>query len=248
MAKAVCPAATDMGADFRQHEIYINLPDPLPDNFRTELIALQENVRTAFSWATNIAIDLVRKKLEAGQLPADDKHAQSAYRAKVITSVFSQRAAWLSQNEHTDINNPIDVKRTDFNVNYLLNDLSQLRPAPPGWAGIADVLKSYGESVKSNLSKDITKLFYWLAIAYFTFDAATRKIGVDIEISDIEVKTTRHNQDSLGQTPHAVVVDMVKVEPTFAAVQYGFNNETFEKLKDSIQKTLHDMALVNVRG
>lgn len=65
--------------------LLVNMPSPLPDALHAELTNPRENVRSNFSWVTNLAIDQMRKRPAA----VKDKHPKPSYHS---SPAFPKRA------------------------------------------------------------------------------------------------------------------------------------------------------------
>lgn len=250
---------TSTGADGLQpHEVNVDIPFPLSPKLIVDLSDLRDNVRTTFAWASNVATDLVRKKRSSGELPRTDRHGELAYHAKVMSAVFDKRASWLISSVNTNISSPFDIRKSDFSPEVLVRYLSTMKPPPPPMSGAVEFVRRTSNSIRNGSLTAGTEVMFGAAAIFYKFDKYTNTIDASIQTFQISLKATRFvvkGEPTESHSPSLGIrwgrtlpdVEMIKIEPVFASVQYEFSSKTFEHLKPTIEKYLYDLAAAQVR-
>lgn len=250
---------TTAGADgFQPHEINVDVPSSLSPQLIADLTNLRDNVRTTFAWASNIATDLVRKKLNSGELPGNDRHGELAYHAKVMSAVFDKRASWLVSTVHTNVSSPFDMRKSEFSPEVLVRYLATMKPPPPPMSGAVEFVRRNSDSMRNGSLTSGTEVHFWCAATFYKYDKHTKAIDASLQTFQISLKATHYVVKGEPNSPQSSSVsnlwgrtlpdiEMIKIEPIFAGVQYDFSNKTFQQLKPAVEGSLYKLAAVQIR-
>lgn len=226
------------GIDFIQDEILLNFPETLTPEVKAQLTASRGSLQAFFSWAAATTTTLVNKKIAAGEIQEDDMIGLSTYRAKVMSSIFRTRSPWLSIHLTSSLHDTITTKRSDFKAETLVARAKQLSPSPPESAKVTEFAKSYGERVaKGSQAYEALDAHFWSLIPVFQYDRMVEEVKASMQVFEIVLKTTHQHPEPAGSTTAkgffdkkpAGGADKIVIDPLFAATQYGFNSDIFDK-------------------
>lgn len=182
-------------ADYEPTIYTVRFTPKLAKEHQAELRKRTKSVERFRAWATFITNQLTQKKIDEGKLPNGntpaDQFAVGAYRSKVMDTVYTRRAPWLSLNAAVNNFRTLSVKSTEFRKEIVSLALVGFQIPLVAMASLDKVLDAVVASISSSRSSEVVGNQYWIQFILYDFNPMIEEVTTRIRtISFMTTSTT----------------------------------------------------------
>jgi len=188
------------------------------------------------AWGDSMAETVVTRKRQEGVFKNDqgveDGIAIASYRAKVLESVYRQRASWLAGTVNVNNSQTMTIRSSDLHEQILKLALRGFPVPASVTSSLEDVIKGIVESIKQTKGYKGAAQYSIVATVY-VYDHVAQTL--DPKIRQVRFES---NSKTYDVAVHKDTVQEVTITMTFSGAEWDFDSDIWDKIYPQINPAI----------